>query len=100
VHDQLRPESVITFDRNAQITGRILDPNGRPVPGTRVEIWRCDSNGRYHYMSGMVGPISRATRISRVTRPRQPIRAAFNRNNERTDLALPLAALHDPLTNC
>src|SRR5215212_710480 len=33
-----------------RITGRILDPNGRPVPGARVEIWQCDANGCYHYV--------------------------------------------------
>src|SRR3954452_17182668 len=33
-----------------QITGRVLDLNGRPVPGARVEIWQCDANGRYHYV--------------------------------------------------
>ncbi|MGE5271857.1 MAG: intradiol ring-cleavage dioxygenase [Thiohalocapsa sp.] len=33
-----------------RITGRILDPNGRPIPGARVEIWQCDANGRYHYV--------------------------------------------------
>src|SRR3954452_2056890 len=33
-----------------RIAGRILDPNGRPVPGARVEIWQCDANGRYHYV--------------------------------------------------
>jgi protocatechuate 3,4-dioxygenase beta subunit len=33
-----------------RITGRILDPNGRPVTGARVEIWQCDANGRYHYV--------------------------------------------------
>jgi protocatechuate 3,4-dioxygenase, beta subunit len=32
------------------ITGRILDPNGRPVPGARVEIWQCDAHGRYHHV--------------------------------------------------
>ena len=34
----------------AKITGRILDLNGRPVSGARVEIWQCDANGRYHYV--------------------------------------------------
>src|SRR3954467_10540061 len=34
----------------ARIAGRILDLNGRPVPGARVEIWQCDANGRYHYV--------------------------------------------------
>jgi protocatechuate 3,4-dioxygenase beta subunit len=33
-----------------QISGRILDPNGRPISGARVEIWQCDANGRYHYV--------------------------------------------------
>lgn len=33
-----------------QITGRILDPNGQPVSGARVEIWQCDAHGRYHYV--------------------------------------------------
>jgi protocatechuate 3,4-dioxygenase, beta subunit len=32
------------------ITGRILDPRGRPISGARVEIWQCDANGRYHYV--------------------------------------------------
>ena len=33
-----------------QIGGRILDPDGRPLSGVRVEIWQCDANGRYHYV--------------------------------------------------
>src|SRR5438105_10929331 len=32
------------------LAGRVLDPDGRPVPGARVEIWQCDANGRYHYV--------------------------------------------------
>jgi hypothetical protein len=51
-------------------------------------------------MSGLAGPISRATRIFRDTGPRRLIRTAFDRNHERTDLALPLARMHDPLTIC
>jgi protocatechuate 3,4-dioxygenase beta subunit len=31
-----------------QMTGRILDPNGRPLAGAKVEIWQADVNGRYH----------------------------------------------------
>jgi protocatechuate 3,4-dioxygenase beta subunit len=34
----------------ARITGRVLDRDGRPVSGARVEIWQCDANGRYHYV--------------------------------------------------
>ena len=33
----------------AHIGGRILDLNGRPIAGARVEIWQCDANGRYHH---------------------------------------------------
>lgn len=31
-----------------RVAGRILDTAGRPVAGARVEIWQCDTNGRYH----------------------------------------------------
>ena len=29
------------------VTGRVLDGNGKPVPGTLVEIWQANSAGRY-----------------------------------------------------
>src|SRR5919108_3988550 len=32
------------------VAGRVLDLNGRPVAGARVEIWQCDGNGRYHHV--------------------------------------------------
>jgi protocatechuate 3,4-dioxygenase beta subunit len=31
-----------------RVTGHILDRDGRPVTGARVEIWQCDAHGRYH----------------------------------------------------
>jgi protocatechuate 3,4-dioxygenase beta subunit len=31
------------------VAGRVLDVNGRPVGGARVEIWQCDARGRYHH---------------------------------------------------
>ena len=31
------------------VSGHILDPDGRTLSGVRVEIWQCDTNGRYHY---------------------------------------------------
>jgi protocatechuate 3,4-dioxygenase, beta subunit len=33
-----------------RITGRILDQNGHPASGARVEIWQCDADGWYHYV--------------------------------------------------
>ncbi len=29
------------------VTGRVLDEDGRPQPGTLVEIWQCNAAGRY-----------------------------------------------------
>jgi len=31
------------------VAGRVLDLNGQPLAGARVEIWQCDANGRYHH---------------------------------------------------
>lgn len=31
------------------LMGQVLDTDGAPVPGVRVEIWQCDVNGRYHH---------------------------------------------------
>jgi protocatechuate 3,4-dioxygenase beta subunit len=31
------------------VGGRVLDLNGQPLRGARVEIWQCDANGRYHH---------------------------------------------------
>jgi protocatechuate 3,4-dioxygenase beta subunit len=31
------------------LTGRVLDENGRPVPGTLLELWQCNAAGRYHH---------------------------------------------------
>jgi len=30
-----------------QLAGRVLDRNGRPIAGSRVEIWQCDAHGVY-----------------------------------------------------
>jgi len=31
------------------LSGRVLDTDGKPVAGARVEIWQCDANGIYHH---------------------------------------------------
>ncbi len=33
------------------VRGRISDENGRPVPGTMIEIWQANAAGRYHHPS-------------------------------------------------
>ncbi|HRP24945.1 protocatechuate 3,4-dioxygenase [Thauera sp.] len=33
----------------ADLSGRVLDLDGRPLAGLRVEIWQCDANGRYRH---------------------------------------------------
>ncbi|MCS6786262.1 MAG: protocatechuate 3,4-dioxygenase [Thiobacillaceae bacterium] len=39
------------------LDGRLLDPDGRPLAGLRVEIWQCDAYGRYHHPLDAGGPI-------------------------------------------
>ncbi len=34
----------------SHVSGHVLDANGRALSGLRVEIWQCDTNGRYHYV--------------------------------------------------
>jgi protocatechuate 3,4-dioxygenase beta subunit len=31
------------------VQGRVLDLQGKPVSGARVEIWQCDQGGHYHH---------------------------------------------------
>lgn len=33
----------------ADLFGQVLDVDGRPMAGLRVEIWQCDANGRYRH---------------------------------------------------
>ena len=33
----------------SDLSGRLLDQNGQPLSGVRVEIWQCDANGRYRH---------------------------------------------------
>ena len=38
------------------VIGRVLDAEGRVVPSARIEIWQCDSHGRYHYVNDRSSP--------------------------------------------
>ena len=33
----------------SDLGGRLLDHEGRPLKGMRIEIWQCDANGRYRH---------------------------------------------------
>ena len=33
----------------SDVSGRIMDINGRPLRDLRIEIWQCDANGRYRH---------------------------------------------------
>ncbi len=35
--------------RITDLSGRLLDRDGRPISATRIEIWQCDATGRYHH---------------------------------------------------
>ncbi len=39
-----------------RLAGRVLDRNGDPVAGARVEIWHCDVRGRYLHRGDRGGP--------------------------------------------
>jgi protocatechuate 3,4-dioxygenase beta subunit len=32
-----------------RLSGRVVDTGGRPLAGTRVELWQCNAAGRYHH---------------------------------------------------
>jgi protocatechuate 3,4-dioxygenase, beta subunit len=56
-HSRVIPEdSDLTKDHAGEplgeriiVTGRVLDENGRPQPGTLVEIWQANAAGRYRH---------------------------------------------------
>ncbi len=33
----------------SHVGGRLLDEDGRAIPGARIEIWQCNAFGRYHH---------------------------------------------------
>jgi protocatechuate 3,4-dioxygenase beta subunit len=38
------------------VFGRVLGAEGNVVPRARIEIWQCDSHGRYHYVDDRSSP--------------------------------------------
>lgn len=46
---RIEGRSGIAQGRISELTGRVLDAGGNPLPGVRVEIWQCDQNGRYRH---------------------------------------------------
>lgn len=41
--------SGVAKGRITDLSGRVIDVNGRSIAGARIEIWQCDANGRYHH---------------------------------------------------
>ncbi|HVE49542.1 MAG TPA: intradiol ring-cleavage dioxygenase [Casimicrobiaceae bacterium] len=37
------------------LSGRVVALDGTPLAGTRIELWQCDVNGRYHHVDGDPG---------------------------------------------
>lgn len=45
----VRGQTAAAKGEAADLSGRLLDRNGRPLHGMRIEIWQCDANGRYRH---------------------------------------------------
>lgn len=41
--------SVLADGQISDLSGRVLDMDGQPLAGLRVEIWQCDASGRYRH---------------------------------------------------
>lgn len=46
---QVRGQAALALGTVVHLSGRVLDTAGRPIPGTRVEIWQSDSHGIYDH---------------------------------------------------
>jgi len=46
---QVRGQTVPARGSITDLSGRLLDQNGQPLRDLRIEIWQCDSNGRYRH---------------------------------------------------
>lgn len=41
--------TTVARGQSADVQGRLLDRDGNPLRGIRIEIWQCDANGRYRH---------------------------------------------------
>ncbi|HEY2769524.1 MAG TPA: protocatechuate 3,4-dioxygenase subunit beta [Solirubrobacteraceae bacterium] len=48
-HDLTRQHEEEPIGQRIQVTGRVLDSDGRPVPNTLVEVWQANACGRYRH---------------------------------------------------
>jgi len=46
---QVTGQTALARGKISHLSGRLLDLNGRPLQGARIEIWQCDANGRYRH---------------------------------------------------
>jgi protocatechuate 3,4-dioxygenase, beta subunit len=46
-HDLTRQHAGEPHGQRIIVTGRVLDGDGRPIPGTLVEVWQANAAGRY-----------------------------------------------------
>lgn len=52
---RVRGRSAVAQGRITDLSGRVLEPDGRPVRNARVEIWQCDALGYYHHPDDRAG---------------------------------------------
>jgi protocatechuate 3,4-dioxygenase, beta subunit len=48
-HDLTRQHAGEPLGERIVVTGRLLDGDGRPIPGTLVEVWQANAAGRYRH---------------------------------------------------
>lgn len=48
-HDLTRQHDGSPVGQRINLSGRVLDGDGRPVPDTLIEVWQANAAGRYHH---------------------------------------------------
>jgi protocatechuate 3,4-dioxygenase beta subunit len=48
-HDLTRQHAAEPAGQRIVVTGRVVDGDGRPVPGTLIEVWQANAAGRYRH---------------------------------------------------